>query len=137
MDADSAASTKLLESIAGSNEQFIALSQWLRSLPEIKVTRGFECRAYKSGTMIEAYVEAEVDENKTVCWWLDVGWNNEQWLIESSVLLNDDQGQKVLRTFPTRTARSLDDFVTQLAEATEDLTTHARSMDLSVVHPSL
>lgn len=59
MDIESAQSIKVLECVAACNEELIALAQWLRSVPDIKSSRGFEFRAYESGTKLEAYVETE------------------------------------------------------------------------------
>ena len=132
MDAESERAIRVLECIAACNEELMALSRWLESVPGIKgVTRALEFRAYKSGTMLEAYVEAELAEGKALCWWLDVSWNDQHWRIEPSVLVNDTQGQRVLRDFLEKTPRTVDDFIDQLKEATSDLAAYARSMDLS------
>ncbi len=90
----------------------------------------FNLRRYQSGTNLETYVEAELEDGKVICWWLEVGWNREQWRIEPSVLVNDDHGQRVLKDFPATTLQTLDDFIGQLKEATSDLAAYARSMDL-------
>ena len=132
MDAESASSIRALECIASCNEQLIALSQWLPSAPGIRtVSHGFDCRAYESGTSVEAYVEAELEDGKVICWWLEVGWDGQEWRIEPSVLVNDDQGQRVLRDFPCKNPRTLDGLIVELKGATSDLVSYARSMDLS------
>lgn len=131
MDVASAESIRVLECIAACNEELISLSQWLHSFADIKPSRGFDCRAYESGTMLEAYVEAELDGGKTICWWLDVKWRAQEWSIQSSVSLNDDQGQRVLKNFPDKTPQTLDDLIKQLQEAASDLAAYARSMDLN------
>jgi hypothetical protein len=132
MDGESAQSIRVLECLAACNEQLIALCQWLPSMPGIRtVSHGFSCRAYKSGTSLEAYVEADLEDEKVICWWIEVGWNREEWRIEPSVLVNDDQGQRVLRDFPEKRPKTIDDFTVELKEATSDLVAYARSMDLS------
>ena len=130
MDEASGQSIRVLECIAGCNEKLIELSQWLRSFPAITASRGFECRAYDSGTTLEGYVEVELDEKTTLCWWLDVTWNNANWLIQSSVLLNNEAGQTRLKDFPSRMPTTVDDFINQMNEATSDLIAYAQSMDL-------
>jgi hypothetical protein len=132
MDFESEKSIKLLECIAACNEQFIALSQWLNSLSNVKnVCRGFDCRAYETGTLLEAYVEAELDEGKVTCWWLDVSWDEEGWQIQASVLVTDDQGQRVLKNFPEKKPQTLEGLVVQMKAVTSELVTYARSMDRS------
>jgi len=137
MDNDSAKAIRVLECIAACNEQLIDLFLWLGSLPHIS-TRSHDlyCRSYTSGTMFEFYVEADLG-GKVLCWWLDVSWDRQKWLIHSSVLVNenDDRGenaQKVLKEFPDRTPQTLEGFIEQLKEATSDLIAYARSMDLLI-----
>jgi|SRR5882724_3939880 len=131
MDAESAESIRVLESIAQCNEQFIALSQWLSLSGHKNVTHDVDCRAYESGTMLEAYVEAELEDGKVICWWLDISWNRESWRIAASVLVNNDDGQEVLKDFPEKTPGTLNDFVDQLKEASADLVAHAHSLNIT------
>ena len=73
MDSVSMQTTRMLHSLARCNESFIELSQTLRASPNIaNVVRGLDCRAYQSGTMIEAYVDAELTSGKGICWWLEI-----------------------------------------------------------------
>ena len=129
MDAESRESTRVLEAIAKCNEQFIALSHWLRSSGYKGVTQGVDCRAYETGTMLEAYVEAELSDGRIICWWLDISWNQASWRIASSVVLNNDDGQEVLKSFPDKTPITLSDFVDQLQEASSDLVGQANSLN--------
>ena len=122
MDSASIQTTRMLRSLARCNEGFIELSQTLRSSPDVtSVVRGFDCRAYQSGTMIEGYSDAELRSGKGICWWLEVTWNEQHWLIRASVLVNDAQGQKIYKEFADRTPTTLDEFVVQLENATSDL----------------
>jgi hypothetical protein len=107
-------------------------ARYSRAVPGIKgVNRVLDCRAYKSGTMLEANVEAELKDGNAVCWWLDVSWKQEEWHIEPSVLVTDDESQRVLRDFTEKRPKTIDDFTVDLKEATCDLVAYARSMDLS------
>jgi hypothetical protein len=132
MEPEAATAFSILDCIAACNEQFISLRIWLRNELNIKtLSRALDCRAYMSGTMIEFYIEAELD-GKAICWWLDVTWKRQIWLIQSRVYVKlDGKDQEVLNEFPDRVPRTLDDFIEQLAEATSDLVSYARSMDLS------
>ena len=130
MDAESAQSVLLLESLASCNEQFISLAQWLSSVGHGDVSHSFNCRGYQSGTMLEVYVEVQLKGGVAICWWLDISWRHRHWLIDAAVLVNDDDGQRVLKQFSDRTPRTLQDFIVELKEATTDLVEYARSMDL-------
>lgn len=135
MDKDSATAIRVLECVAACNEQLIDLSQWLGSLPDISTSsHGLYCRRYTSGTMFEFYVEAKLG-GKVFCWWLDASWGQQEWLIRSSVLINehDSRGenvQEVLKEYSDRTPDTLNGFIDQLKETTSTLTAYAHTMNL-------
>jgi hypothetical protein len=55
---------------------------------------------------------------------------DELWIIESSVLLNDNKGQniqEVIKEFPDRAAETLDECIMQLSQAISDLANSADS----------
>ena len=132
MDAENKRALELLRSIATSNEMLIALSQSLRVRPEVtQVLHSLEARKHQSGAALEGYVDAELNNGKAICWWLDAGWDGEHWVIETSILINDEQGQKVLKDLGRKTPRTLDDFMTQLKEATSNLIASVDTIDLS------
>ena len=79
MDSASSQAIQMLKEFARCNEAFIELSQTLRSSPYVtNVVRGFDCRAYQSGTTIEAYTDAELRSGKSICWWLERMHNLQQ-----------------------------------------------------------
>ena len=130
MDTESKAGVRLLNAVAACNERLVDLSTRLRL--ETGVNRAlheFSCRDYKTGPLLEAYVDIELATGEGVCWWLEVEWTTEQWLIRSSLRVSHDQGQDALKEFPDRTARSLEDFVNELEVATSDLVSSADSFD--------
>jgi hypothetical protein len=135
MDTDNKQALKLLHSIALSNEMLITLSQSLRARPDvIQVLHSLEARNHQSGAALEGYVDAELANGKAICWWLDASWQGEHWAIETSILVNDDQGQHKLKDFKDRAPKTLDDFVVQLEEATFELTAAIDSIDLVSGH---
>jgi len=83
--------------------------------------------------MIEAYAEAELTNGNSICWWLELNWNEPNWLIEASVLVNDNQGQMTLKEFQDKTANSVDDLVVQLRNAISELVASADAIDLKAV----
>lgn len=135
MDVESMQVAKLLMAIAETNEKFIALSQDLRSRPEIiRVLHSLECRKYGTGVGLEGYVDAELKNGKAICWWLEVHWNEEKWLIESRILVNSDQGQDTIKEFPEKVSGTLDEFIAHLELATNELINSIRTIDLTAVN---
>ena len=131
MDAESRYAVKLLEALGNSNRQFIELAQRLRSRSNvISVLHSLECLKQGAHASLEGYVDVELQNGNAVAWWLEVNWNDEQWVIESCVLLNDNQPPSVQRTikeFPDRLAETLDECIEQLRKATLDLVNNADS----------
>lgn len=132
MDTENKQALELLHSMALSNEMLINLSQRLRDRPEVtQVLHSLEARRHQSGAALEGYVDAELKSGKAICWWLDASWNGECWVIETSILINDEQGQKVLKDFENKTSRTFNDFMAQLKEATSNLVASIDTIDLS------
>jgi len=125
MNTENKQALELLRGIALSNEVLITLSQDLRTRPEVvRVLHSLEARKHPSGAALEGYVDAELNNGKAICWWMDVYWKEEQWIIECSILLQTDEGQQVIKEFPEKTASSIEEFVNRLDEATRELTSN-------------
>jgi hypothetical protein len=132
MDVKSKQAIDLLEMIADSNEKFIALSQYLRSKSTvIRVLHSFECRKYATGAMLQGYVDAEVQNGKAICWWLEVHWGKGKWVIEFRVLVNGDQGQETIKEFPDKISETFSEFIDQLEQATSELVGYVEIIDLA------
>lgn len=131
MNTENKLALKLLHGIAVSNEMLISLSQDLRARPEVvRVLHSLEARKHQSGAALEGYVDAELRNGKAICWWMDAYWKEGKWVIECSVLVNNDEGQHIFKEFPSKSAESLDDFITQLERATSDLVASASTINL-------
>lgn len=132
MDAESKQAANLLEIIADSNEKLITLSQGLRSKTEvIRVLHSLECRRYSTGTVLQGYVDAEIQNGKAICWWLEVHWGEGKWVIESRVLVNSDQGQETAKEFPDRVSETFSEFIVQLGQVTSELVSSVGIIDLA------
>ena len=132
MDIESIQVAQLLMVIAETNEKFIAFSQDLRSRPEvIRVLHSFECRKYGEGVGFEGYVDAELHNGRAVCWWLEVHWSEERWLIESRILVNSDQGQDPIKEFPEKVSDTLGGFIAQLEQVIAELVGSIGTIDLT------
>jgi hypothetical protein len=137
MDAESKQVIGLLEAVATSNEKLISLSQTLRSHPAVvRVLRGFDCRYYQTGVMLEWYVDAELQNGYGMCWWVDVSWTEINWIIESRISINRDQNQEVLKEFPGKSPETLDELINQLKETISALADPSTNIDLVNDHAS-
>jgi hypothetical protein len=121
MDNDSKLAIILLEALASFNSSLIDLAQSLQLKPEvIQVRNNLECRKYRTGTLIEGYVDAELRNDKSLCWWIDIRWNGE-WIIDARILLNDSEGQETIYKFQDRSTPNFDKFLTNLNDITQEL----------------
>ena len=60
------------------------------------VTTGVDLRRYGSEPVWEVYVEAELPNGDSLCWWLEVRHQDQQWAIEAKVFAQTTQGQETL-----------------------------------------
>src|SRR5437870_10534462 len=92
-----------------SNARLLSnLAQSLRQSPGvISVHTGLELRNYRSGSVIEAYVEAEMSHGCAVTWWLDVRSFSDGWEFAASILGTDEEGQFTLKHLPKGVAVNL------------------------------
>lgn len=131
MDTASKQTSKMLDIIGKCNSELIKLARKLREKPEVvQVKHSLECVSYDDKVLLEGYVDAELLSGKAIAWVLEMKWNEENWHIESSVLVNDEQGQDSILQFPDRIALSLDICLEQLFLATMDLVISIDSIDL-------
>ena len=125
----------MLEAIALSHETLIDLSVKLRFRPEVTdVLQDVYLRRYESGPTVEGYVDATLRNGKGICWWLEVTWDENTWLVESRVTLSNliiDEGTTDLIRFKDKKAETADEFIILLEEATLELVQSADSVDLS------
>lgn len=131
MDTESRHVIRFLEAAAECNDKLIALAQSFQFKPEvIRVLNSFECRQYRTGPVLEGYVDIELRNNQALAWWLEVHWNSNQWIIKSRVTVNHAEGQDVIREFSDREADTLDECIDQLVRATSELVGSAGSIKL-------
>jgi hypothetical protein len=122
MDAESKSAVQLLEAVAASTNQFVGFAQRLQSSARVvSAVYGIDCRRLDTGPFLVEYVDVELQNGMAVAWWLELNWNETKWMIESRVLMNDEQGQDVLKEFPSREAETLGDCINHLFAATSDL----------------
>jgi hypothetical protein len=109
-----------LEALAAARERLIEASIGLGRRPGVtRVGSGVDCRGYRSGSTCEVYVEAELEADRTITWWMDITWDRT-WKIEAR-LLRDDDGQAVIREFPGRIATESAEFAVSLAEVVDEI----------------
>lgn len=135
MDKASKQAKRALEAIALSNERLIDLTVKLRFRSEVtEVLHDLDVRRYESGSTVEGYVDAQLQNGKGICWWLEINCDEDKWLFESRVTVSNlrvDEGSEDLIRFEDKTAETLDEFVTSLEKATSELVESANSIDLN------
>ena len=134
MDGNGSGEARFLAAIAEHREAMLHLCRRLSEHPRVaEATSGLDVRAYRTpGTVLESWVEAGMRDGAVLCWWLELRRERDRWLIEASVLRNDDAGQDTVRRTSDRSAPSLAAFVEDLRSATAELTGPASEADLQV-----
>lgn len=121
MNDASRSASRLIETLAHTSERFIAAAQQLRTQPGVaEVRRGTDIRQCASGTCVEFFVEAELEGDAAMVWWLDALWSGERWTICASVSRQSAGAKAPVRELRERVATSVDGLRTELdACATE------------------
>ena len=88
--------------LARTGGQLDAFRMQLKQAASLQATSFVECRHYGSEVYICVCLEADVADDKTLTWWLDVAPQPDGWLIEASVLWN---GRDLVAQIPAQTVR--------------------------------
>lgn len=117
------AESRFLSAIGSHRESMIQFASRLRTHEQVAtVTTGLDVRAYETaGARLESYVEATMRDGTCLCWWLELRWEGDRWLIDADLLRNGDEGRSVVRNLAERTARVLPELTEELAAATREL----------------
>ena len=122
MDKESESAIKVLSLLAKCTERLISLAEHLRARKEVRsVRREWNIRAYRTGPMLETYVEAELNDGRSIAWWLELTWDRRFWRIGYSVRISHDQGEDVLQGFPDLVTENLEGLVEKLELAVSNL----------------
>jgi len=122
----------LLDGISLINEALLELAHSLRDKPGVSgAKRGFDIRRYKTGPVLEAFVDVETRSGKAYSWWLDARWEQSVWTVESSVRMIHQKGQDLLVRFPVRESQAVSEFLEHLKSATDELIDSARKFNFS------
>jgi len=116
----------VLRSIASMNELLVRHAQAVKKMPDvIAVSQRIDFRDYKTGPFLEAYVDAELESDSAICWWLQLELGQDEWLLEASVRLNTAEGQQTLWEAPALTLNRSESLSSSLIEAARKLTSLA------------
>lgn len=122
MDTDNEKALMLLETLAECNKEITELALRLQGKEAIlQVLHGFGCQRYGNEVILEGYVDIELKNRKSVCWWLEAQWQGNSWHISTQILINDSKGQFTAHDFGDRSSNELKDFLTRLLEATREM----------------
>jgi hypothetical protein len=87
-----------LEFLAKTGAQIDTFRTQLTQAAELTVSSFVECRQYGNSLYVCVCLEADVDIDKTLTWWMDIKPVEDYWLIEASVLWN---GRDVVAQVPS------------------------------------
>jgi hypothetical protein len=92
---------EVLESIAEVNRLFQDAAVSFRRSPIVRgVATAIEISAYKSGPLIEGYLDVELKDGHGVSWRFDVRWTSDLWAIKALLEKNSSSGSEVLERLP-------------------------------------
>ena len=121
---------RVLEALTNTNERLIAMTQQLRCREESsRVTHEMHLQGYGNGPAIEFYVYAKLKNGRDPCWCLEIDWNEDKWIIRSSVVFNQEGEEETFREFPERIAKCVDEVIVELDEATTALVASSDCFD--------
>ena len=133
MDDKSKHVGKFLETVAINNKKFIKLAEHLRSqFNVLSVSQNINCQQFESSVVLELSVDAELRNGKAVCWWLELNWTNKQWVIDTCVLVNHNQGQDKLKDFPNKLPETFEEFIVEFNKSTDELIYSFNEINLAV-----
>ncbi len=89
--------------LAKTSGQLDAFRTQLKQAANLQATSFVECRYYGDEIYVCVCLEADVSDDRTLTWWLDVVPKPEGWLIEASVLWN---GRDLVAQIPAQTVRN-------------------------------
>lgn len=121
-NAQDAAAKRLLGVLADINRLLRDHAVELRrSASATDVQSYLEVVAYRSGPILEGYVDAKLANGEAVCWCLDVRWNQDSWTIEASLDRKSGDRQETVAELHPVTVASLDDFLSALRRVVGEL----------------
>jgi hypothetical protein len=132
MDSESLVARKVMGELAEAQRALQNLWNKVRERPEVTgAVYAVEFQDYSNGRGLQGYVDAELRNGKSICWFLEVVWPDDNWEVQAEVLVNDQFGQLILHAFPPHRVGSLDELIGALKLETGRLAASLRSIDLS------
>jgi hypothetical protein len=86
--------------LARTGSQLEAFHTRLKEGANLHASSFVECRYYGSEVYVCICLEADVADDRTLTWWMDIKLKPDGWLIESSVLWN---GRDLVAQLPVQT----------------------------------
>ncbi len=97
---------KVLTFLGEMYEQLAAFHRYLSwenagTLPPVrKVQSDVVCRNYMSGLTVAIWLEAELGDDASLAWWLDVIRQEEGWLLDGRIYSDGQDGQDTIFEIP-------------------------------------
>jgi hypothetical protein len=112
----------LLEAIAETNCVFREKAVEIgRRRGVTKAITSCEIRKYRTGSALEAHLDAELEDGNAVSWLLEVSWTNAEWTIERKLVKSTNSGQDTIADLPTATIKEFEKFVELLPRMASEL----------------
>jgi hypothetical protein len=108
---------RVLEAVSEVKELFRKHAIAVDRLKSVSRTlEAVEVIKYQSGTMLEAYAEAELRDGTFVSWLMDGNWTEDSWAIEAELAGTSHGEQETLQKLPAVRVESVDEFLEALIE---------------------
>ena len=113
---------KTLKALGEANRLLREHAVEVERMPGVKsTTTRLEVVEYQSGSMVEGFVEAEMQNNTGLCWCLDVRWTDESFKIEATLDRNSSCETETIKRVPLEVVHNVEDFPGVLIRVTRDL----------------
>jgi hypothetical protein len=116
------AAKRLLEAVAETNKLLKDHAvQLRRNSIATNARTSLEAVSYTEGPVLEGYVEAELPNGDSVCWCLDIRWNEHSWIIEATLDRKSGDRQRTVKELPSLMTGDLESFLNALRRMVREL----------------
>lgn len=82
-----------------------------------------EIVSYAQGPVMEGYVEATLPNDDSVCWWLEVHWNSDSWVVEATLDRKSGDRQNTVKELPIEKVENFEEFLITIERVVDKLLT--------------
>ena len=105
----------IVTTIVEANELLADLYAYFRTKSEVReVHRGIDLRKCDAGSLLELFVEAELNDRLAYCWWLDVRFYQSSWSIDGALLKTEDGDQRKISDIAEHSGNTVEALIEKL-----------------------